>query len=131
MFSPSRAPADSVESLQGVAAKKIRLLPWALDPDFETIASTFSSKLPDSFPSGPVILSVGRWLATERYKGMDTLIRALPRLLLRWPSLQLALVGSGDDHEWSKPSRAKVAFASMCISFATFLRSTLRLLCCR
>jgi phosphatidylinositol alpha-1,6-mannosyltransferase len=100
VLSPSRATADFVESLQGVAAKKIRLLPWALDPDFETIASAFSSKLPDSFPNGPVILSVGRWLATERYKGMDTLIRALPRLLLRWPSLQLALVGSGDDHEW-------------------------------
>jgi phosphatidyl-myo-inositol dimannoside synthase len=101
VLSPSRATADFVQSLQGIPSTKIRVLPWALDPDFETVASaTATSKLPDAFPSGPVILSVGRWLATERYKGMDTLIRALPRLLLHWPNLQLVLVGSGDDHEW-------------------------------
>jgi phosphatidylinositol alpha-1,6-mannosyltransferase len=47
-----------------------------------------------------VVLTVGRWLTTERYKGMDTLIMALPRLLLRWPDLQLVLAGSGDDREW-------------------------------
>jgi phosphatidylinositol alpha-1,6-mannosyltransferase len=39
-------------------------------------------------------------LATERYKGMDTLIRSLPRVLLRWPDVQLAIVGSGDDRDW-------------------------------
>jgi len=31
---------------------------------------------------------------------MDTLILALPKLLLRWPNLQLALVGAGDDRQW-------------------------------
>ena len=101
VLSPSRATADFVESLQGVSPQNVRVLPWALDPDFETAnAAAPGSKLPESFPSGPVILSVGRWLATERYKGMDTLILALPRLLLRWPTLQLVLVGSGDDHQW-------------------------------
>lgn len=101
VLSPSRATADFVESLQGVARGKVRVLPWALDPDFETLnASASKSQLPDSFPPAPVILSVGRWLTSERYKGMDTLILALPRLLLRWPALQLVLVGAGDDHEW-------------------------------
>jgi len=101
VLAPSRATADFVESLQGVAPSKVRVLPWALDPDFETVSSTVAgSQLPDVFPAGPVVLSVGRWLATERYKGMDTLILALPRLLLRWPALQLVLIGSGDDHEW-------------------------------
>jgi phosphatidylinositol alpha-1,6-mannosyltransferase len=47
-----------------------------------------------------VVLTVGRWLGTERYKGMDTLIQAMPRLLLRWPDLQLVMVGTGDDKEW-------------------------------
>jgi phosphatidylinositol alpha-1,6-mannosyltransferase len=101
VLSPSRATADFVGTLQGISPLKVRVLPWALDPDFETTNSAASNtKLPQAFPSGPVILSVGRWVATERYKGMDTLILALPRLLLRWPKLQLALVGSGDDHEW-------------------------------
>jgi phosphatidyl-myo-inositol dimannoside synthase len=31
---------------------------------------------------------------------MDTLITALPRLLTRWPELQLVAVGSGDDRAW-------------------------------
>jgi phosphatidyl-myo-inositol dimannoside synthase len=101
VLSPSRATADFVESLQGVSSRKVRVLPWALDPDFETAnAASSGFKLPDAFPKGPVILSVGRWVATERYKGMDTLILALPRLLLLWPTIQLVLVGSGDDHEW-------------------------------
>jgi phosphatidylinositol alpha-1,6-mannosyltransferase len=100
VLSPSRATADFVESLQGVSPRKVRVLPWALDPDFETVNAAAGSKLPEAFPSGPVILSVGRWVTTERYKGMDTLILALPRLLLRWPTLQLVLVGTGDDHQW-------------------------------
>jgi len=31
---------------------------------------------------------------------MDTLITALPRLLTRWPEVQLAFVGTGDDRAW-------------------------------
>jgi phosphatidylinositol alpha-1,6-mannosyltransferase len=31
---------------------------------------------------------------------MDTLITALPRLLTRWPELQLLAVGDGDDRAW-------------------------------
>jgi glycosyltransferase involved in cell wall biosynthesis len=101
VLAPSRATAEFLESLQHVSPKHIRVLPWALDPDFDTLAATNRpGKLPAAFPSGPVILTVGRWLVTERYKGMDTIILALPRLLLRWPDLQLALVGSGDDRQW-------------------------------
>jgi phosphatidylinositol alpha-1,6-mannosyltransferase len=85
VLSPSRATADHLINVQGVAHDRIRVLPWALPADF---------------PPGRVILSVGRWLATERYKGMDTLILAMSRLLLRWPDLQLAIVGSGDDRGW-------------------------------
>jgi phosphatidyl-myo-inositol dimannoside synthase len=101
VLAPSRATADFVISLQGVAPERVRVLPWGLDPDFETkMAGATAAKLPDAFPSGRVILTVGRWLATERYKGMDTLIMAMPRLLLRWPELQLVMVGAGDDREW-------------------------------
>jgi phosphatidyl-myo-inositol dimannoside synthase len=101
VLAPSRATADFVASLQNIPEKKIRVLPWGLDPDFDLkIANDKTTKLPENFPPGRVILTVGRWLAAERYKGMDTLIQALPRLLLSWPDLQLALVGSGDDREW-------------------------------
>jgi phosphatidyl-myo-inositol dimannoside synthase len=101
VLAPSRATADHVISLQGVAPEKVRVLPWALDPDFETRGSgDGATRLPAEFPQGRVILTVGRWLATERYKGMDTLIQAMPRLLLRWPDVQLVVAGAGDDREW-------------------------------
>jgi len=101
VLAPSRATRDHLVSVQGVAADHVRVLPWALDPDFEIKAAAGQrSVLPGDFPPGRVILSVGRWVATERYKGMDTLILAMSHLLLRWPDLQLVIIGSGDDRGW-------------------------------
>lgn len=98
---PSKFTADHVASDQQVPVEHIRVLPWALDPQFESQAVAASRmSLPGEFPQGRVILSVGRWLATERYKGMNTLITALPRLLTRWPELELAIAGQGDDRNW-------------------------------
>jgi len=101
VLAPSRDTADHVAEHQGVPREKIRVLPWALDPQFEPLpAGSPEPTPPGDFPSGRVILTVGRWEASERYKGMDTLITALPRLLTRWPELQLVLAGSGDDRGW-------------------------------
>jgi len=101
VLAPSCATRDHLVSVQGVEPHRVRVLPWALDPDFETRAAAGPRSAPPAeFPPGRVILSVGRWVASERYKGMDTLILAMSRLLLRWPDLQLVLVGSGDDRGW-------------------------------
>ena len=101
VLAPSRDTADHVASRQGVKRERIRVLPWALDPQFEALISPGSHPaLPMDFPAGRVILTVGRWLATERYKGMDTLITALPRLLTQRPEVQLVLAGAGDDRAW-------------------------------
>jgi phosphatidyl-myo-inositol dimannoside synthase len=101
VLAPSRYTADHVAAVQGVAMEKIRVLPWALDPQFEGLAPHAAKAVcPSAFPEGRVILTVGRWQADERYKGTDTLITALPRLLPRWPELQLVAVGDGDDREW-------------------------------
>ncbi len=101
VLAPSRDTADQVVMQQQVARERIRVLPWALDPDFETMFyPTPRAVLPANFPQGRVVLTVGRWVASERYKGMDTLVTALPRLLTRWPELQLVAVGEGDDRVW-------------------------------
>lgn len=100
VLAPSEDTANYVAA-QRVPRERIRVLPWALDPEFEAIpANAPQGKLPHGYPEGRVILTVGRWLANERYKGMDTLITALPRLLTRWPELQLLAVGDGDDRAW-------------------------------
>ena len=101
VLAPSRDTADHVEEEQGGGTIGFDVLPWALDPEFEALLMPGSkAALPQEFPAGRVILTVGRWLAAERYKGMDTLITALPRLLTQWPELQLVLVGTGDDRAW-------------------------------
>ena len=101
VLAPSQYTADHVAADQGVDPAKVRVLPWALDPQFEGLATNAAKRpAPARFPEGQVVLTVGRWRADERYKGMDTLITALPRLLPRWPELQLVAVGDGDDRAW-------------------------------
>jgi glycosyltransferase involved in cell wall biosynthesis len=101
ILAPTNDTANYVERQQGVQRERVRVLPWALDPQFEAlIGGKQRPALPANFPQGRVILTVGRWFADERYKGMDTLITALPRLLTEWPDVQLVAVGEGDDQEW-------------------------------
>jgi len=101
VIAPTNDTANYVAAQQDVPREKIRVLPWALDPQFEDLLAVKSKPaLPPNFPAGRVILTVGRWFADERYKGMDTLITALPRLLTEWPDVQLVAVGDGDDQSW-------------------------------
>ncbi len=44
-----------------------------------------------------VLLSVGRMVSHEAYKGQDRVIAALPSLLRRYPNLAYVIVGEGDD----------------------------------
>ena len=99
IIAPTNDTANHVAGQQDVPRKRIRVLPWALDPQFETLLIA-KPALPANFPAGRAILTVGRWFAEERYKGMDTLITALPRLLTEWPDVQLVAVGEGDDQGW-------------------------------
>ena len=51
-------------------------------------------------------------MSDERYKGMDTLISVLPRLLHEWTDLQLVLMAKATiSHGWSR-SRSSAARAS-------------------
>lgn len=101
ILTPTQDTADHIAAQQQIPRERIRVLPWALDPEFEALVTAASRPaLPANFPAGRVILTVGRWQANERYKGMDTLIAALPRLLHEWTDLQLVAVGEGDDQGW-------------------------------
>jgi glycosyltransferase involved in cell wall biosynthesis len=94
--------ADTVQHLiseQGIPAERVRRLAWGLDPDFEARVKTAASlESPAGFPvTGRVILTVGRWDSAEKYKGADTLIASLPRVLRTAPYASLVLVGDGND----------------------------------
>lgn len=98
ILAPSRYTAQKLNEVQGMPADKIRLLPWPLSPDFLALATDPASlPLPLAFPQGRVILTVGRWIASERYKGVDDLIFAVAQLRRNIPRLHLVAIGEGDD----------------------------------
>src|SRR5258707_12495347 len=66
VLSPSRATADHLVSVQGVDHDRIRVLPWALDPNFPTrFSGAAPTQLPGAFPPARWILSVAGCLATD------------------------------------------------------------------
>jgi phosphatidyl-myo-inositol dimannoside synthase len=98
VLAPSTYTAQRLAEVQGVSSAKIRKLAWPLNPDFLKMADNpVALSLPKNFPEGRVILTVGRWAASERYKGVDDLIRAVAQLQTKFPRLCLAAVGDGDD----------------------------------
>jgi len=98
VLAPSSDTAQRLADVQGVSAAKIRKLAWPLNPDFLRMADNPAGlPSPQDFPEGRMILTVGRWAASERYKGVDDLIRAIAQLRSKFPGLYLAAVGDGDD----------------------------------
>jgi phosphatidyl-myo-inositol dimannoside synthase len=99
VLAPSRHTSQKLIDVQGVAADKVRRLAWPVSPSFLRLADDPAGlDVPPAFPQkGPVILTVGRWASSERYKGADELIRAIPQLWADVSDIQLVLVGGGDD----------------------------------
>lgn len=100
VLAPSRDTAEQVVARQGIPKERVRQMAWGLDPILEMPdGSGVENHLPKNFPPGRVVLTVGQWRAAEKYKGLDTLISALPRLLQKVPDAWLVAVGGGDDRE--------------------------------
>lgn len=98
VLAPSRFTARKLHEVQGIPRDKIRVLPWPINTEFLRFAAAPGAlPLPPEFPSGTIILTVGRWATSERYKGADELIRAIAQLRPSNPDLQLVAVGDGDD----------------------------------
>jgi phosphatidylinositol alpha-1,6-mannosyltransferase len=90
----SRHTAQMTAKVQGVALEKITVLSPALDPRHSAPDGE-----PPRWPVPPgskVLLTVARLLASEPGKGVDTVIRALPRLLKSFPDLHYVVIGDGD-----------------------------------
>lgn len=78
----------------GIEAGRVHLLPNALEWDEAEAVSA----LPEpSGPAGTRLLTVTRLDETERYKGVDTVIEALPSVIARVPDVQYIVIGSGGD----------------------------------
>jgi phosphatidyl-myo-inositol dimannoside synthase len=75
-----------------VPPEKIRIFPCALDPYWDI--APIRTEL-ESIP--PILLSVARLSKDDHYKGVDNVIRSLPKVLRDTGPVEYRIVGQGDD----------------------------------
>ncbi len=76
--------------------------------------------------AGPRILSVSRLTGADSYKGVDTLVEAMPLFRRDHPFAQLRIVGQGDDEPRLKELAAKLGIASAVVFTGPIDDETLR-----
>ncbi|HVU17609.1 MAG TPA: glycosyltransferase family 4 protein [Candidatus Didemnitutus sp.] len=74
--------------------RRLVVVPNALDPVVQAQAAPAVFPIP---ADGPRLLTVSRLSRADSYKGVDTLIEALPLVQRRYPATRLRVVGTGDD----------------------------------
>lgn len=94
---PSRFTGKRLVTVQGVRPQRLRILPWALDPDLALLLS--SPVKPPKLPPGKLLLTTSRLMTTDHYKGVNLVLAALPRILKRMPDVHYVVVGDGDDRQ--------------------------------
>ena len=97
VLGPSSDTARRVIAVQGVPEPRVRCLPWGLDPEFASAASATNDETRGLPADDRVVLTVGRQVASDRYKGADVLIQAVSRLMPSVPNLSLVVIGDGAD----------------------------------
>jgi glycosyltransferase involved in cell wall biosynthesis len=104
------------EMQQRIALPQSRfaVVPNALDPLFDRV-------LGDSAPvsGAPMILTVARLDARERYKGVDHLIEAMPAVRQTVPAARLRIVGTGSDLSRLQELAARLGVTGV-VEFAGF-----------
>jgi glycosyltransferase involved in cell wall biosynthesis len=94
----SRCTAERTATWSKVPADGFFILPNCVDlSHFLPRARDVKLAQRYGLQSSKVLLTMGRLAATERYKGFDEVIEAMPRLLESFPTLRYLIVGDGSD----------------------------------
>ena len=83
----------SVQKLDGIQSSRLKVVYNAIPNSFASLLQ--SGELPGN-QGGPVLLSVCSMVRGNEFKGVDTVIRALPKILKALPDLRYAVVGDGE-----------------------------------
>jgi phosphatidylinositol alpha-1,6-mannosyltransferase len=92
----------------GVKPELVHLLPNALAWDAQTAAQRPANIF---LPAGSRLLSVCRLDREDPYKGVDTVIKALPGIVSHVPDIQYLVIGGGTDLERHKELASSVGVA--------------------
>ncbi len=96
ILSISAFTAKEMQKYNHISDQRFVLLPCTLEPSYgKDTPSASRDQL--SLPNGHMIMTVSRLTASDRYKGVDTVIRAMPIVLSRIPDAFYVVVGDGAD----------------------------------
>jgi phosphatidylinositol alpha-1,6-mannosyltransferase len=94
-LSITRFTLEATVARHGIDTPRAFILPPSLPKG--PLRSPARSYIVSGDPSRPMVLTVGRMAAAERYKRHDVMIEAWPLVLRRMPDAVYWIVGSGDD----------------------------------
>ncbi len=100
VVSISKFTKERLSQINEIEASAIKLVPPSLDldpRDSSELGARLAAPTLQAEAKGVKLLSVCRLEQGERYKGIDTVIEALPAVLTQVPQLQYFVVGSGSD----------------------------------
>ena len=80
-----------------IPGERVRVLQNCIDESFYPGPRRDDLRARYSINQGPVLLTISRLSASERYKGHDRMLRAIPQLARRFPGLVYIIGGDGDD----------------------------------
>ena len=92
IVSISKFTADQITEQHRVAPRRVLVIHPTVDPDWD-------SDVPKVEQESNLLLSVTRLEETEKYKGVSTVIRALPAIIAHNPDTQYVIIGDGSDRE--------------------------------
>jgi glycosyltransferase involved in cell wall biosynthesis len=104
----SQFTAERLWKVNGVAPAKTRVLHNAIPAEFFNLLVSSDGQVgspPVERGDNRLVLSVGSLSKGDAYKGVDMMIRALPKILVAVPEVQYVVVGGGDN----RPNLEKLA----------------------
>jgi phosphatidylinositol alpha-1,6-mannosyltransferase len=93
----SRATRQSLLGWVDLAPERVRVLPNTVREVFAPGPPSDALRVRLQLGPGPILLTVGRLAASERYKGHEQIFAVLPALRTKFPGLVHLVVGDGDD----------------------------------
>jgi phosphatidyl-myo-inositol dimannoside synthase len=116
----SRGTRQSLLGWVDLPPDRVRVLPDTVQDKFKPgpVPEALRERL--ALGPGPILLTVGRLSAGERYKGHEQVFGALPALRQKFPTLVHVVAGSGDDRAYLE-QRARALAGESVVRFLGFV----------
>lgn len=117
----SRATRQSLLGWVDLPPERVRVLPDTVRDHFVPGARSQALAARLNLGPGPILLTVGRLSASERYKGHEETFAALPALRARHPGLVHVVAGDGDDRTYLERRALELAGDPSAVRFLGFV----------